>query len=64
VFDRFTRFVSSRNYGGFGLGLWIAREIVRAHGGSVRVESEPGRGALFVVQLPSSQRALEGGAQG
>ncbi|HEX4621503.1 MAG TPA: PAS domain-containing sensor histidine kinase, partial [Myxococcaceae bacterium] len=64
VFDRFTRFVSSRNYGGFGLGLWIAREIIRAHGGSVRVESEPGRGALFVVQLPNNQRALAGGARG
>jgi PAS domain S-box-containing protein len=64
VFERFTRFVSSRNYGGFGLGLWIAREIVRAHGGSVRVESEPGQGALFVVQLPNNQRASAEGARG
>jgi signal transduction histidine kinase len=52
VFERFERAVSSRNYGGFGLGLWIVREIVRKHGGSVHVTSMPGSGATFTVSLP------------
>ena len=52
MFDRFERAVSSRNYGGLGLGLYIARRIVQAHGGDLRVESEPGQGATFTVTLP------------
>ncbi len=52
VFERFERAVSAREYGGFGLGLWICREVVRAHGGSIRLESEAGRGASFLVDLP------------
>ncbi|QRN98379.1 MEDS domain-containing protein [Archangium violaceum] len=51
IFDRFERAVSSRNYGGLGLGLWITRQVVEAHGGVVRVESEPGNGATFIVEL-------------
>ena len=37
---------------GLGLGLFITHEIVRRHGGRITVESEPGRGALFTVELP------------
>jgi two-component system sensor histidine kinase HydH len=37
---------------GSGLGLWITQQIVLAHGGTLRVQSEPGRGATFVVALP------------
>jgi signal transduction histidine kinase len=51
IFQRFERAVSKRNYGGFGLGLWIVRQIVEALGGSVRVESTPGQGSLFTVEL-------------
>ena len=52
VFGRFERAVSSTNYAGLGLGLWISREIVAAHGGSISVESALGAGARFTVELP------------
>jgi signal transduction histidine kinase len=52
LFGRFERGVSERHYGGLGLGLFISREIVRALGGHIHVESEPGRGATFTVELP------------
>jgi signal transduction histidine kinase len=52
IFERFERAVSDRNYGGFGLGLFIAKYVVEAHGGSIRVESTLGEGATFVVELP------------
>jgi signal transduction histidine kinase len=54
VFDRFYRGEKSRSRttGGAGLGLAIARGIVEAHGGSMRVESEAGHGARFVFVLP------------
>ncbi|HEX8538104.1 MAG TPA: ATP-binding protein [Cystobacter sp.] len=51
IFGRFERAVSSRNYSGLGLGLWICRQVVEAHGGVIRVESEPGNGATFIVEL-------------
>jgi signal transduction histidine kinase len=41
------------HYSGLGLGLHISRHIVLAHGGTIRVESEPGHGACFVVRLPA-----------
>jgi len=52
VFDRFERGVPVTHYGGLGLGLFIVREIVRAHGGSVRVESQLDQGTTFIVELP------------
>jgi len=52
IFERFERAVSSRNYGGLGLGLYIVKRIVEAHGGTIRVESTPGEGAAFFVELP------------
>jgi signal transduction histidine kinase len=51
IFQRFERAVSKRNYGGFGLGLWIVRQIVESLGGTVRVESVPGEGSTFQVEL-------------
>jgi signal transduction histidine kinase len=51
IFERFERAVSE-NYGGFGLGLWISREVVRAHHGRIFLESAPGQGATFTVELP------------
>ncbi len=52
IFQRFERAVSERHYGGFGLGLWIVKQIVDSLGGDIRVESLPGQGATFTVTLP------------
>ncbi len=54
IFERFERAVPTRHYGGFGLGLWIVRNIVEAFGGEIRVSSAPGRGSTFDVMLPRS----------
>ncbi|AUX31384.1 MULTISPECIES: ATP-binding protein [Sorangium] len=56
IFERFERGVSAQHYGGLGLGLYISRRIVIAHGGSIRVESELGAGAAFIVDLPLRRR--------
>jgi signal transduction histidine kinase len=52
IFGRFERAVSERHYAGFGLGLWIVRELVEAHGGVVSFESAPRVGSTFTVALP------------
>src|SRR5712692_2500736 len=54
VFERFERAVSRKQFGGFGLGLWISRKIVEAHGGSISLMSESGAGCTFSVELPRS----------
>ena len=54
IFERFERAVSSRSHGGFGFGLYICRTIVEALGGTIFVQSEPGRGSTFTVELPLS----------
>jgi PAS domain S-box-containing protein len=52
LFRPFRRLHAEHHYGGFGLGLFIVSEIVRAHGGEVRIESEAEQGARFTVELP------------
>ncbi|WNG57771.1 PAS domain S-box protein [Archangium gephyra] len=57
VFERFSRGVSDRHYGGMGLGLFLTRYVARSMGGEVVAESILGQGATFTVQLP--QRPAE-----
>ncbi len=52
IFERFERAVSDRQYGGLGLGLWITRQIVTALEGEIFVQSAPGEGSVFTVELP------------
>lgn len=59
IFDRFERGVSERHFGGLGLGLWIARQIVEASGGTIAVASRPGEGSIFTVELPLGARAAD-----
>jgi len=55
IFGRFERAVSGRHYGGLGLGLYISKQIVEAHGGVISAESKPGEGAAFHVTLPTTE---------
>jgi signal transduction histidine kinase len=64
IFQRFERAASSAHYGGFGLGLFIARAIVEAQGGLIRVISEAGQGSSFVVELPLAAEKPSFGAAG
>ena len=52
IFNRFERVASTQHLGGLGLGLYVSSQIVRAHGGTIRVKSRPGQGARFIVVLP------------
>jgi signal transduction histidine kinase len=52
IFERFERAASKRHYGGMGLGLYVARQIVEAHGGTITASNSTGGGACFTVRLP------------
>jgi signal transduction histidine kinase len=60
IFERFERAVSARNFGGLGLGLWVAKQIVDAHEGTISVASAPGAGATFTVVLPVAHTHTSG----
>jgi PAS domain S-box-containing protein len=57
IFERFEREKSAGTHAGFGLGLYIVRQLVEAHGGVIQVQSTPGDGAAFTVELPREPTA-------
>jgi signal transduction histidine kinase len=58
VFEPFHRETSARNYGGLGLGLYIARTIVDALGGRLRIEGDAGNGSTLVLELPRTNAGV------
>jgi len=56
IFERFYRAKGQRRAEGLGLGLYITKMLVEAHGGRIWVESEPGKGSTFRFTLPAAQR--------
>jgi signal transduction histidine kinase len=56
VFDRFERAISHKNVSGLGLGLYICKQIIDAHHGSITVRSTLGVGSTFEVRLPADPR--------
>lgn len=59
IFKCYERAVSGDQISGLGLGLYIVRQLVEAHGGSIRVESNLGTGSIFIVELPLAAFADE-----
>src|SRR5262249_26066767 len=51
IFEKFERAVSSENYSGWGLGLFVARQLAEAMGGSIEAFSTPGQGAMFTAKF-------------
>lgn len=52
IFKRFERVKNSENIGGLGLGLYISSQIIQAHNGQIRIESELGKGSSFIIEIP------------
>jgi hypothetical protein len=62
IFDRFFRAsnAAQQNISGVGIGLFVVREIVTLHGGTVQAESTTGQGSTFTVRLPLAPAAVDG----
>jgi two-component system phosphate regulon sensor histidine kinase PhoR len=61
LFERFYRVdkARSRDDGGTGLGLAIVKHIAQVHGGTIEVDSSPGKGSIFIITIPSKKEMLE-----
>ncbi len=57
IFSKFFRVSGPGSGSGTGMGLSIAKGIVEAHGGTIRAESIPGKGSIFVCSVPAEQKA-------
>lgn len=57
IFHRFERAVPEQHFGGFGLGLWVVRQIIEAHHGTIAVASKPDAGSIFTVLVPCGRLA-------
>ena len=55
IFEPFERVEELSQVTGLGMGLWITKHVVEAHGGTIRVESQLGHGSTFVVRLPRNR---------
>ena len=54
--------MTRREHGGFGIGLWLANQLVTAMGGTIAVEGAPGEGTTFTVILPLAGAEQRGNA--
>jgi signal transduction histidine kinase len=63
IFERFERAIAASNISGLGLGLYIAKEIVVAHGGEIWAESAMGSGSCFNVNFPEMKDAEKEGVK-
>jgi signal transduction histidine kinase len=62
IFGRFERSASARAYGGLGLGLYICKQIIEAHRGTISVTSQNNSGSAFIVELPLDSRTAQAAA--
>lgn len=56
IFEQFYRIPGTQHKNGYGIGLALVKYAVRAHGGTIRVESEPGKGSTFTFTLPLNKK--------
>ena len=64
IFERFERAQAARTYSGFGIGLWLVRELVDAMGGHIDIASAPGAGSTFTISLPLAPAVPKGAFMG
>lgn len=55
IFGRFEQVMGDHRRAGFGVGLWLVRSLLEAHGGRIAIENAPGGGAVFTARLPLAQ---------
>lgn len=59
IFERFQRATEDEKFQGLGVGLFIVKQIIDAHGGKVSVKSKLGKGSTFIIELPIKEKAKE-----